>query len=384
MKVYNKLVESKKEPQNKNDIWFDGSVFKIYKEGNWIPITLTKEATERLIEYANSLYVYVIVDELPESGEDDKIYILRENIGGSSVKLEEYIWDNGWKFVDNFNSVTSATPDWNAQKGEAGYIDNKPFGFNITETYNYKRHEDEWVDGRIDIQMFSFSPNYDEEKGCYIFPDIEMTGRANGAVDVYYLGTLSFNLPTYTGYYDDSERWISAESQVDDNYEGLWLEGSDGGQSYYFLHLRLWVSQIDYDINVNVGHITRMAEKYLPDTVIKTTPQTLSDTDKNQALANLGIDPIVWKYMMNPCEISISEIQEDNINNVPEDIISIIFNDGIPNKNLLNLCVFKISFGATEYLAKPTYIEDNSSIHVDIPEITLWYEPYDNSIQVTL
>lgn len=35
MKVFNKIVWSKKEPINKNDIWFDGSNFKIYTEGSW-------------------------------------------------------------------------------------------------------------------------------------------------------------------------------------------------------------------------------------------------------------------------------------------------------------------------------------------------------------
>ena len=49
-------------------------------------------------------------------------------------------------------------------------------------------------------------------------------------------------------------------------------------------------------------HIGTINPLYLRD-VIKTVPQTLSDTDKNQALANLGIDPIVWKYICNPLVI---------------------------------------------------------------------------------
>ena len=53
---------------------------------------------------------------------------------------------------------------------------------------------------------------------------------------------------------------------------------------------------------------------YLPDTVIKTTPQQLSDDDKNQALTNLGIDPVVWKYICNPLIIQNGE-------NVPEELI---------------------------------------------------------------
>jgi hypothetical protein len=105
MKIYNKFVESKKEPYNKNDIWFDGSAVKIYKEGNWTTITLTKDAIERLVEYANSLHVYLMVEELPEIGEENKIYILKTSTEENSIELIEYIWDGEWKNIGNFNSI---------------------------------------------------------------------------------------------------------------------------------------------------------------------------------------------------------------------------------------------------------------------------------------
>lgn len=35
MKTFNKIVWSKKEPINKNDLWFDGSAFRVYTEGSW-------------------------------------------------------------------------------------------------------------------------------------------------------------------------------------------------------------------------------------------------------------------------------------------------------------------------------------------------------------
>ena len=162
MKIYNKFVESKKEPLNKNDIWFDGSVFKIYKEGEWVTITLTKEAIDRIIEYAKSLDIYVMVKELPEFGEKGKIYVL-QTIVGDSIELSEHVWENdSWKLVGNFNSVSLvldnelsetshnavanrvitealntkvnkselATPDWNASEGEEGYIKNRTHYFN--------------------------------------------------------------------------------------------------------------------------------------------------------------------------------------------------------------------------------------------------------------
>lgn len=35
MKIFNKIIWSKKEPVNKNDIWFDGYTFRAYIEGSW-------------------------------------------------------------------------------------------------------------------------------------------------------------------------------------------------------------------------------------------------------------------------------------------------------------------------------------------------------------
>lgn len=35
MKIFNKFIWSKKEPSNKNDVWFDGSNLRIYTEESW-------------------------------------------------------------------------------------------------------------------------------------------------------------------------------------------------------------------------------------------------------------------------------------------------------------------------------------------------------------
>ena len=55
-------------------------------------------------------------------------------------------------------------------------------------------------------------------------------------------------------------------------------------------------------------------EVFIPDTVVKTTPQELSDDNKNQALTNLGIDPVVWKYIKSPCYIT-------NGKRIPNDLL---------------------------------------------------------------
>lgn len=40
MIIFNKIIQSTKEPSNKRDIWFDGKVFKIFNKGEWKNISL--------------------------------------------------------------------------------------------------------------------------------------------------------------------------------------------------------------------------------------------------------------------------------------------------------------------------------------------------------
>lgn len=118
MRIFNKFVQSVKEPSNKNDIWFDGSVFRLYKQGSWTPITLTQEAMDRLIEYINGLNIYVVVDALPEKGEKGKIYILCSFIDDEYVEITEYVYDDKWKIVNNFNSIEIPYSPFEKGEGE--------------------------------------------------------------------------------------------------------------------------------------------------------------------------------------------------------------------------------------------------------------------------
>lgn len=81
-----------------------------------------------------------------------------------------------------------------------------------------------------------------------------------------------------------------------------------------------------------------------PDTVVKTTPQTLSDTDKNQALANLGIDPIVWKYMCNPYIIELNSATSEVNNAIPEELSDMIYQNGKFNHLVLSTVLVKIYY----------------------------------------
>lgn len=206
MKIFNKFVESKKEPSNKNDIWFDGSTIKLYKEGKWYSITLSKEEIEQLLQHAENA-------------------------------------------------------DWNAREWEAGYIENRTHSATFTRIeYNQENNK-----GKYEVAGF-------EDKLLLLWRK------------KYF--TVHKNIPLTIDVNDGEDTFIV-------NYNGTTLYITDNNGYLYDEH--------EY-ISVSETYIP-LTEAFIPDTVLKTTPQELSDANKNQALSNLGIDPVVWKYMCNPIKL---------------------------------------------------------------------------------
>lgn len=109
MKIFNKFIWSKKEPLNKNDVWFDGSVIRLYKEGEWYTVTLSKEAIERLLQYAENVDIFKYVDELPEVGDPTFIYFKKEESNGNLIVLP-YVYDGEWKQITNTEVFSEASP----------------------------------------------------------------------------------------------------------------------------------------------------------------------------------------------------------------------------------------------------------------------------------
>ena len=184
--------------------------------------------------------------------------------------------------------------DWNAKEGEVGYIKNKPFeSGDIRQIYvngDYSINVGKFnVGDRIDI---SWDLTYYNEKivrGNTSFVIEE-------GVNTYY-NKDNFNI--YVGDYNDGVH--------------IYAEAFGGGESHYGKVI----------VAVNNKPIP---ESYIPNTVIKTTPQTLSDTDKNQALANLGIDFNVLMYSMNPIVIEFhdripEELWDTNSNRLKGEVV---------------------------------------------------------------
>lgn len=153
--------------------------------------------------------------------------------------------------------------DWNAKEGESGYIENKPFGVEFNSVNWF--YDDNFIDWCL-TPMISNKVKY--EGVIYEIPD--------NADEFVSLGDGSIALGKYP-YYDSNLMHVTCYGVQDTTDERL--------------------QNILFEVN------TKLDEQYLPNTVLKTTPQTLSDVDKNQALTNIGIDPVVWRYICNPLRI---------------------------------------------------------------------------------
>lgn len=133
MKIFNKFIWSKTAPSNRNDIWFDGEVFRLYRPGKkegeeWDAFTLPVDAATRvakILENAFEVYqekliagkgikienntisttsIFELVNKLPSTGEEGIIYLvpLKDSTDAEN-QLMEYIWiDSHWESIGGF------------------------------------------------------------------------------------------------------------------------------------------------------------------------------------------------------------------------------------------------------------------------------------------
>lgn len=188
--------------------------------------------------------------------------------------------------------------DWNAQEGETGYIENRTHYVDLT----YFKH---LTINKNDFDL-SFDGSYWIAEYNTLLNEDQLFVYCSAAGKEFYspIGNSEIQLPNYMyvktidvfADYGDfvGRKLVVRNGAIDEEFRG---------ESFYIADI--W----------SYPHIKELSSIYLPNTVVKTTPQTLSDTDKNQALANLGIDPVVWKYMMNPIRLV------ENVTVVPEELI---------------------------------------------------------------
>lgn len=111
MKIFNKFIWSKKEPSNKNDIWFDGSTWRMYTEEAWQSFTLPIDAADKVakvLENASEVYQeklnagYGIVIEGNTISVDDSIKYDDTEIKQQLTELSEEVNEVAEK-IENIN-----------------------------------------------------------------------------------------------------------------------------------------------------------------------------------------------------------------------------------------------------------------------------------------
>ena len=203
--------------------------------------------------------------------------------------------------------------DWNAQEGEAGYIKNRTHYIASTsiETTNYT------VIKNIPKE---YNPNTDR---YYLSKEIYIQYNEGD-----YVGVMKIPINTSLGRKTTQS---TMGIVVRDNGEEFIISSYYNGTDILFK-----VTRADVGTDFKVLIYTPLNNNYLPDTVLKTTPQSLSDTDKSQVLANLGIDPVVWKYICNPF---VLDIKNPNAK-LPMDLVNICINKDASYKPIMkNLLV---------------------------------------------
>ena len=269
--------------------------------------------------------------------------------------------------------------DWNAQEGESGYIKNKPFKL------FYEDMESTIPNNFLKAEDFT---HYEDEDGTIIYTS-KNAYLLNGITTIVYLGRNDINTSIdrpVKGSFFIIAKYVDGNHVIPGIYGDIIFSeeyDEDAEASRLIINADTSENVFAYKIYVCDGdelNVETLPETYLPKTVLKTTPQTLSDTDKNQALANLGIDPVVWKYLANPYVIYVDEDFTPHRQRLPEDLMTLI------NKSayvaLLNYIVVYDSMTVTYYKPVESYedtagqiiglvFNNNKEFYVNIEEGTV-------------
>lgn len=229
--------------------------------------------------------------------------------------------------------------NWEAKEGEAGYIENKPFGIGeelipldmIVKFSQLQKVSVDWASNVFDVYLHP-DPGYDSFISKDINPDADdiLNIKEKGAGRVFGYSINNKMIYEEIDHNNFNQTLDGIDTQFDFVLGMKYSQDTIGDTGNYFVvyeGVMYVIHNITYnkiyndESYMNVYHTEKIHENYLPDTILKTTPQTLSDTDKNQALANLGIDPVVWKYMCNPL------ILGDYLLEIPLELRDIILGD---------------------------------------------------------
>ena len=216
------------------------------------------------------------------------------------------------------------TPDWDAQEGEAGYIENRTHY--VTGTIETINLNGEWSITKTNIIV-----------------------NDDSIIDI------SWNIDFMANHTEGSCRFTGTDESNSYSFDndGFHIDFQNHGG---LIDLDMWAfggADPHYGtvtIGVDFKYKT-LDEVYIPDTVVKTTPQTLSDTDKNQALTNLGLTDIAKKSELD--EVYSSAVTNTNVQ-ISEFYFNKVFN--LKYEQSDNTVYYKGTYGENEWTALPIWL----------------------------
>lgn len=194
------------------------------------------------------------------------------------------------KIQDKLN----VSPDWNAQEGELGYIENRTH-------YSYVFDESVVYDENSNFSIISF---YIDISNAIIAKD-GVFGFALIVNISTSLGEAVIGINTEQYMEMEAGNWVLITANFPNESIDLYVSYHE----YTDLFKKEAVISIDGAVygtyQLGCALVKQLDSDYLPDTVVKTTPQTLPNANKNQVLTNLGIQDKLDKLV----NITYSELK---------------------------------------------------------------------------
>ena len=220
--------------------------------------------------------------------------------------------------------------DWNAQADEVGYIENKPFGKHKVNGEIFDVCQNPLIRNihyfiPYDSSMIVFEPSkkIDYIRVHWVDNDVVWIDETIKIPNDYITSVQTIKCVSETPLGSFNLDFEKTESEI-----RVYLTAQD---ELFSVRAESILGRIV------VETITCLSDEYLPDNILKITPQTLSNTDKNQALANLGIPRVL--------NINIYGIED----NLTIDELSEIFGDCVTNEILILGLYYRTKY-ATVYL----------------------------------
>lgn len=211
MIIFNKFVWSKKEPENKRDIWFDGSNLRIYTKGSWEILTNFEKVNHRTEDTTftltpNKFHVWDEVTELNltlgeevEGVMNEFLFEFTSGAEPTMVSLPDNI-----KWSETLNVEPYATYQISVLNGIAkvvGWEDRIIFTVNDVDKFKALPNM-YWYD----FVISSLNP-YNE----YGYPKFQCI---DGVGDVEYLAYMDGDTPYYMVLFDDNYSSVAYDSPI--------------------------------------------------------------------------------------------------------------------------------------------------------------------------